>query len=73
MDCENRPLDSSLYITAFIYKTKQKRTLISDPVRGLLGFISFPKAIDSYFDVLLDNVFKMEQKVKYKWNSGITE
>ena len=26
-------------------KTKQKRTLISHPPRGVLGFIPFPKAI----------------------------
>ena len=42
----------------------------------MLGFIPFPKAIEesinSYFDVLLDNTFKVEQKVKYKSDLGIT-
>ena len=51
-------------------------TLISHPFRGLLGLIPFLKAvkysINSYFDVLLDNVFKVEQKVKYKSDFGIT-
>ena len=55
--------------------TKQTHTLISHPFRGLLGFIPFPKAIkssiNSYFDVLLDNAFKVEQIVKYKSDSGM--
>ena len=63
-------------ITAFIYQAKQKRTLISHPFRGVLGLIPFPQAINqsinSYFYVLLDNAFKVEQKVKYKSDLGIT-
>ena len=39
-------LDSSWYITTFIYQTKQKCALISYPFRGLLWFIPFPKAIN---------------------------
>ena len=46
------------------------------PFRGMLGFIPFPKAVEksinSYFDILLDNAFKVEQKVKYKSDLGIT-
>ena len=42
----------------------------------MLRLIPFPKAvkysINSYFDVLLDNAFKVEQKVKYKLDLGIT-
>ena len=42
----------------------------------MLGLIPFPKAIDlsinSNFDVPLDNAFKVEQKVKYKSDLGIT-
>ena len=53
-------LDSSEYIPAFIYWTKQKRSLILHLFKGSLGFIPFPKAINSYFDVLLDSVFKVE-------------
>ena len=55
---------------------KLTETLISHPFRGVLGLIPFPKAvkysINSYFDVLLDNAFKVEQKVKYKSGLGIT-
>ena len=44
-------------------------SLISHPFRGVLGLIPFPKvvkySINSYFDVLLDNTFKVEQKVKF--------
>ena len=58
-----------------IYQVKQKRTLISHPFRGVLGLIPFPKAINqsinSYFDVLLDNAFKVEQKVKYQSDLGM--
>ena len=42
--CIRTSLNSSYQITALIYKTKQKRTLIT-PFRGMLGFIPFPKAI----------------------------
>ena len=42
----------------------------------MLRLIPFPKAvkyaIHSYFDVLLDKAFKVEQKVKYKLDLGIT-
>ena len=48
---------------------------INFSLRGVLRLIPFPKAvkysINSYFDVLLDNVFKVEQKVKYKLDLGI--
>ena len=51
-------------------------TLIPHPFRGVLGLIPFPKAvkysINSYFDVLLDNAFKVEKKVKYKSDLEIT-
>ena len=59
-----------------MYKAKQKRTLISHPFRGVLGFIPFPKdieqSINNYSDVLSDNAFDVEQKVKYKSDLGIT-
>ena len=49
---------------------------INFPFRGVLRLIPFPKAvkysINSSFDVLLDNAFKVEQKVKYKLDLGIT-
>ena len=47
----------------FYISGKANRTLISHPFRGVPGLIPFP---NSYFDVLLDNAFKVEQKVKYK-------
>ena len=55
---------------------KLTHTLISHPFRDVLGLIPFPKAVkysfDSYFDVLSDNASKVEQKVKYKSDLGIT-
>ena len=65
-----------IHITAFIYQSKQKRTLISHTFRFALGLIPFPKPLinpfNSHFDVHLDNAFKVEQKVKYKSDLGIT-
>ena len=59
-----------------IRQSKNVHILISHPFRGVLGFIPFPKAIEysinSYSDVLLDNAFKVEQKVKYKSDLEIT-
>ena len=66
-------LDSSLYITVFIYWTKQKRTLILHPFRGLLVFIPFLKALNNPLTVtliFLGNAFKVEQMEYFEMRSN---
>ena len=45
-------------------------------VKNILGGHHAPppmsNRVNSYFDVLLDNTFKVEQKIKYKSDLGIT-